>query len=61
MNQYHTDDSIDEMLKFLDNAYDIFERKYGKDYPLTAATLQQSFFNALSAVRIENEEGLLLD
>ncbi len=59
MNQYHKDDTIDEMLKFLDNAYDIFLRLYGKDYPVTGANLQQAYFNVLRAVREENPEGFI--
>jgi len=30
-NQYHTDDSVNEMLKFVDNALDIYRRKFNCD------------------------------
>ena len=61
MNQYHKDDSIDEMLKFLDNAHDIFLRKYGKDYPVTGAQIQNAFFLAKSIVKDQDSEGLIIE
>ena len=53
MNQYHPDDSIDEMLKFLDNAHDIFLRKFGKDYPIVGAQIE-AIYNRVSKI-VEEE------
>lgn len=57
-NQYHSDDSIDEMLSMLDNAHDIFNRKYGKKYPLIGARIEVFYREVKSVVETENPEGL---
>ena len=43
MNQYHKDDSINEMLSMLDNAHDIFVRRYGENHPTTGSRLQEIY------------------
>ena len=57
-NQYHSDDSINEMLSMLDNAHDIFHRKYGEDYPIVSARLEVFYREVKSVVETENPEGL---
>lgn len=54
MNQYHKDYSINEMLKFLDNAHGIFLLKYGEKYPIVGAQLE-ALYNRI--VKIVEEEG----
>ena len=49
MNQYHPDDSINEMLSMLDNAHDIFLRKYGKDYPVVGARIE-ALYNQVAKI-----------
>lgn len=50
MNQYHKDDSINEMLSMLDNAHDVFVRKYGEDYPIVGARLEALYHRIVKIV-----------
>ena len=59
MNQYHEDDTIDEMLKFMDNALDIFARRYGEEYVRTDDLLNRAYIGMMNAVRNEDSAGLI--
>ena len=58
MNQYHKDDSINEMLSMLDNAHDIFVRLY-PDRPTSGDRLEGIYKEVFAVVSIENPEGLI--
>lgn len=57
-NQYHKDDSVNEMLKFVDNALGIYKSKFNCDY-YTLTRFRELHASLHAQSNIEFPEGVI--